>query len=110
MTNECPSCGRMYPSYAQACKCGHDFSSGTGGRMDKISKQFTINGTELKCPHCAGHSFSRRSSQLNTAGMTFFDLDWMNKSAEVFVCDNCGRLEWFLEPSVVIQNDGSRST
>ena len=39
--------------------------------------------------------------------MAFFDLDWLNKSAEVFVCEECGKLEWFLDPSISIQNDES---
>ena len=110
MTNECPSCGRMYPGYAQACKCGHKFSSDAKVSTDKAAKQFSINGKELNCSHCAGHSFTRRKYQLNTAAMTFFDFDWLNKSAEVFVCANCGKLEWFLEPSVSILNDGAKST
>lgn len=29
--------------------------------------------------------------------MTFLNLEWMNKSATVFVCVRCGRLEWFLD-------------
>ncbi len=30
--------------------------------------------------------------------MTFFNLDWLNESAEIFICKSCGRLEWFLNP------------
>ena len=32
--------------------------------------------------------------------MTFFDLEWLNKSAEDFVCTKCQHLEWFLDPKV----------
>ena len=38
----------------------------------------------------------RRKAPLNTSAMTFFNLDWANASAQCFVCDKCGRIEWFL--------------
>ena len=28
--------------------------------------------------------------------MSFFNLDWLNESADVYVCDRCGFLHWFL--------------
>ena len=59
-----------------------------------------INGKPLACPHCKSASFDQRSAQLNTAGLTFLNLDWMNKSATVFRCQDCGRLEWFLDPAL----------
>ena len=58
-----------------------------------------INGKNLVCPHCGGTAFDQREAQLNTAALAFFKLDWMNKSATVFHCLGCGRLEWFLDPS-----------
>ena len=60
--------------------------------------QVVIHGKPLVCPHCGGTAFDQREAQLNTAGMTFLKLDWMNKSATVFHCQVCGRLEWFLDP------------
>jgi predicted nucleic-acid-binding Zn-ribbon protein len=56
-----------------------------------------INGKPLTCAHCGGQSFDERQVLLDTAGMAFFKLDWLNKSANVFVCQECGRLEWFLD-------------
>jgi len=53
-------------------------------------------GTPLTCAHCSGQTFWERSALLNTPGMTWLGLDWLNESAEVFVCGTCGRLEWFL--------------
>jgi len=29
--------------------------------------------------------------------MTFFNLDWANEEAGVYVCDQCGYCLWFLE-------------
>jgi predicted nucleic-acid-binding Zn-ribbon protein len=59
-----------------------------------------VNGYPLKCSHCGGKDFSFRKALLNTTGMTFLDLDWLNKSADVFSCSSCGRLEWFLDATV----------
>ena len=54
-----------------------------------------IAGHELKCPHCANSLFYSRSWLLNTAGMTILNLDWLNQSAENYICSKCGRIEWF---------------
>ena len=59
-----------------------------------------VNGRPLTCPHCQGTSFRHKHILLNTAGMSFFDLDWLNKSADTFACTTCGRIEWFTEATV----------
>jgi len=59
-------------------------------------EKVVIKGRALECYHCGSHHFDRREAQLHTAGMTFLKLEWLNKTAEVFVCVQCGRLEWFL--------------
>ena len=57
---------------------------------------FEIRGIQVKCSHCGSNRFFEREAQLNTAGLTFLNLDWANKSATVLVCESCGKLEWFL--------------
>jgi predicted nucleic-acid-binding Zn-ribbon protein len=57
----------------------------------------TLSGLPLHCPHCQHTRFFERNWQLNTSGMSFFDLDWLNRSAKNFVCARCGRIEWFTE-------------
>ncbi len=54
-----------------------------------------INGKTLVCPHCNGETFHRGEAQLNTAGMTFLKLEWLNKTADLYICTQCGRIEWF---------------
>lgn len=54
-----------------------------------------ISGRPLRCPHCQHELFFERSWQLNTSGMSFFNLDWLNSSATNYVCAACGRIEWF---------------
>ena len=56
-----------------------------------------INGKPLTCAHCGGDSFDERQAQLQTTGLSFFNLEWLAKSATVFTCQGCGRLEWFLD-------------
>ena len=36
------------------------------------------------------------SGERYTAGLTFFNLDWANRSAATLTCTSCGRIEWFL--------------
>ncbi len=57
---------------------------------------FEVNGIAVTCSHCGGVSFDKSKAQLNTAGLSFLDLDWANRSATVLICDTCGKIEWFL--------------
>ena len=78
-----------------------------GKVMEDKTKPIEVRGKQLVCTHCGGRRFARRQAQLNTALMTFFDVDWLNKSAEVFVCSACGRLEWFLNPTISPEDSAS---
>ena len=64
-------------------------------------KQVTLAGVPLVCKHCGSGDFTHRSGQLNTAAMTFFNLDWLNASADIYVCEQCGFLHWFLGRSIL---------
>ena len=54
-------------------------------------------GRPVRCSHCGGTRFDEREGKINTTGMSLLDLDWMNRSATVLVCQECGHLGWFLE-------------
>lgn len=58
-----------------------------------------VHGIDLKCRHCGHGRFIQRSAHLNTPLMTFFDLDFLNRTADIFICEECGFLHWFLNPS-----------
>ncbi|RYD19476.1 MAG: DNA-binding protein [Verrucomicrobiaceae bacterium] len=58
-------------------------------------KPVSIAGLPLVCPHCKNERFYERRWLLNTTGMTFMNLDWLNESAMNYLCANCGRIEWF---------------
>jgi hypothetical protein len=65
-----------------------------------IPARYQEAGRDIRCVHCGGDSFALRTALLNTPGMTFFDLDWANRTATVLVCAQCSRLEWFLQAPV----------
>jgi len=65
-----------------------------------------VNGHPLKCGHCGGQQFRQQKAQLNTAGMTFLKLDWLNKSADTFICSDCGHIEWFVDATVLGSSTG----
>jgi hypothetical protein len=51
---------------------------------------------DLICKHCDEILFVEQTAQVNTTGLTFLNIDWLSKSASVFVCQHCGKLEWFM--------------
>ena len=57
--------------------------------------RYVVEGKRVVCPHCGHDEFVAGTAQLNTAVLTFFDLDWANKSAHTLMCAECGRIEWF---------------
>lgn len=50
----------------------------------------------MRCVYCGHTEFTERKALLNTALLTFFDLDWADRSASLFVCHNCNYVHWFL--------------
>ncbi|MCE2903295.1 MAG: DNA-binding protein [Gemmatimonas sp.] len=58
--------------------------------------KFEVAGLPVRCAHCRGDLFVEGRAQLNTAGMSFLNLDWANRSAATLACVTCGRVEWFL--------------
>ena len=58
--------------------------------------RFVVAGKAVSCAHCAHDRFVEGRALLNTAGMSFLNLDWANRSAATLTCTACGRIEWFL--------------
>ena len=59
-------------------------------------ERYTVVGKTVVCAHCSHDRFVEGRAQLNTAGLTFFNLDWANRAAAILTCTSCGRIEWFL--------------
>jgi len=70
-----------------------EFKRGYEGRE---TERFAVNGLPVACSHCGGTTFQEGEALLNTPGMTFFGIDWANRSAALLICTKCGHIEWFL--------------
>lgn len=60
-------------------------------------KQRIVKGKTLECPVCNNDKFWERKTLMNTPGMTFIGFDWANKTAQNYICGNCGYVYWFLD-------------
>lgn len=58
--------------------------------------EFLAGGKQVVCPHCNNVLFEKGEAQLNTQSATFLGLDWLNKSASILACTNCGLIQWFI--------------
>lgn len=74
----------------------HAVKAGVRGAMSVAGPgRFAAGGRAVTCTHCGEGEFEKREAQLNTAGMTFLDMDWMNRSGTALVCTRCGLIQWF---------------
>jgi DNA-directed RNA polymerase subunit RPC12/RpoP len=64
--------------------------------MMNTPQSFTVSGKPLHCQHCSHRLFFQQQAQLNTAFLSLINLDWLNRSADIYVCERCGFLHWFL--------------
>lgn len=67
------------------------------GKKEVHPQQISVKGKKLKCTICSHDAFYYRKAQLNTRLASLFDVDWANKSAHCYTCENCTHIEWFLE-------------
>ncbi len=61
----------------------------------KGKKYKTENGVEISCLQCNNPYFHKGKALLNTRGMTFFGLDWLDGGAVILICTGCGFIHWF---------------
>jgi predicted nucleic-acid-binding Zn-ribbon protein len=62
---------------------------------------FSLLGKSILCPQCGNSQFEMGSALLNTAGMTFMNLDWANRQATILTCTTCSHIQWYLrQPEV----------
>ncbi len=60
--------------------------------------RYTAGGKTLLCTHCGHDRFDSQTAVVNTRGLTFFGLDWLDKGATVLSCTRCGLVQWFRTP------------
>ena len=76
--------------YFEALKAGaRVFKEGTE------PSEYSVAGRPVRCPHCGESRFAPGHALLNTRGRTAFNLDWLDPSAWILVCAECGRIEWY---------------
>ncbi len=61
------------------------------------TQHYSVAGKQVICLHCGGEDFDRGRALLNTTGLTFLNLDWANREANLLICTTCSEIRWFLE-------------
>lgn len=98
----CPDCGGEYVGGVERCRdCGSKLvpEPPEGVAPEEVSaagRPVEVAGVGLECHHCGYGRFVQRKAQLNTAFLSFLELEWLNPTGQVFVCGRCGFLHWFL--------------
>jgi predicted nucleic-acid-binding Zn-ribbon protein len=67
----------------------------SGGTEAFPSRRFAAGGVPIRCTHCGNDHFEASEILLNTRGLTFLKLDWLNRSATALVCAQCARIQLF---------------
>jgi len=70
------------------------------------SRRFEAGGAPIRCAHCNNDGFEGREILLNTRGLTFMKLDWLNRSATALTCARCGHIQLFAVPPAAL-DDGA---
>lgn len=65
-------------------------------KKDATAGPVQIMGNWFKCQVCSHDNFYQREGKVQTTALTFFDLEWLNASANCVVCARCGFVHWFL--------------
>ncbi len=66
--------------------------------MDNESaRQMTLeSGKVVKCLVCGHDKFYTREGLISTQTKTFFNVDWLNPSANCLICERCRFIMWFM--------------
>ena len=76
----------------------HALRRGVGAASGSLGAgAYAAQGKNISCSHCGNGEFVEGAAQLNTAGMSFLNLDWANRSATTLACTGCGMVHWFLQ-------------
>ena len=61
-----------------------------------MGSEYEIQGRKIKCQFCGCTNFTTRKTILDTRGFMLFNMGWANKSADNYICDDCGHIMWFM--------------
>ena len=63
----------------------------------KDVKQYIFSGKTLECSICQNTEFWTRETLMNTTGMTLAGIEWANRKATNYICNNCSHILWFMK-------------
>ena len=63
--------------------------------VDADVDEFRSGDRDIVCTQCGGSHFERRKVLLNTRGLTYLNLDWLNKGAMALICKQCKMVQLF---------------
>lgn len=101
----CPECGSEYrEGYFECADCAvalvEQLPEGFKPRRRSSSPgelgPVEIAGNPLRCQHCGHEQFMESEAQLHTGTLTFFNLEWLGKTADLYICGRCGFIHWFV--------------
>ena len=101
----CPECGREYREGYFECadyevalveQLPESFTPKRRSSSSKDPTRIEIGGKALRCQHCGYDQFVEGEAQLQTATLTLLRLEWLGKTANFYVCGECGFMHWFL--------------
>ncbi len=58
---------------------------------------YEVGGKRVACSHCGSSNFAAQEILLNTWLLSLLRIDWLDSSATVLTCNNCGHLTWFAQ-------------
>jgi hypothetical protein len=59
--------------------------------------EYSVAGRPVRCPHCGERKFAPSSALLNSRVRSAMNLDWIDPTASILICVECGRIEWFAQ-------------
>ena len=71
---------------------------GQGVTTPFLPGRYTAASKAVVCTHCGHDRFDSQTAVVNTRGLTFFGLDWLDNGATVLACTRCGLVQWFRDP------------
>jgi predicted nucleic-acid-binding Zn-ribbon protein len=86
-------------------KEGEDFAKKLQGGKEKGKRYVSAAELSIRCLHCGHDRFFEGKALLNTRGLSFLDLDWLNDDAITLQCDTCGFIHWFGRKVKVLSDD-----
>lgn len=88
------------PDGSAACEQQTRDADQLGAPANGRTEVTLANGNRLTCVVCGHDSFVHREVLMNTAGLTFLDLDWANRAGDGAICRACGFVHTFLGVAV----------